>query len=378
MAQVLGVERVSATANFFTDLGANSLLLAHFCSSTRKNTSLPSLAMRDVYQNPTIASLAGVLTAPGRLQSGLSCSRSRPDNVWASTRQFVTAGIMQLLIFLGYTYLTVTLMVVGYQWAAAAPDVWQTWLRSLAFGWIMFLGLSIAPIILKWVLVGRWKAQEIQIWSGRYVKFWFVKILLATNPLRMFAGTPLFNVYLRTLGAKIGHNVALFSSSVPVCTDMLTIGDGTVVRKDCQYNGYRAYRGVIQVGPVTLGKNVLIGEKTVLDIDTSMGDNTQLGHASSLQRGQAVPENEHWHGSPAQRTDTDYRSVEPARMTMRRKITYTFWVVFNRLVLVAPIAITVIALLLPDYLKSGLLWNEDTAVSTPCWQWFPSSCSSPA
>ena len=114
----------------------------------------------------------------------------------------------------------------------------------------------------------------------------------------MFAGTPLFNVYLRALGAKIGRDVALFSTSVPVCTDLLTIGDGTVVRKDCLYNGYRAYRGVIQVGPVTLGKNVMVGEKTVLDIDTVMGDNSQLGHTSSLQRGQVVPDNEHWHGSP--------------------------------------------------------------------------------
>ena len=43
MAEVLGVAQVSTTANFFTDLGANSLLLAHFCSSTRKNTSLPVL-----------------------------------------------------------------------------------------------------------------------------------------------------------------------------------------------------------------------------------------------------------------------------------------------------------------------------------------------
>ncbi len=130
------MERVSATANFFTDLGANSLLLAHFCSSTRKNTSLPSLAMRDVYQNPTIASLAGVLTdtSPTAVQPVMFPEPA--ENVWASTRQFVTAGIMQLLIFLGYTYLTVTLMVVGYQWAAAAPDVLQAWVRSLVFGWM--------------------------------------------------------------------------------------------------------------------------------------------------------------------------------------------------------------------------------------------------
>ena len=57
---------------------------------------------------------------------------------------------------------------------------------------------------------------------------------------------------------------------------------------------------MIQTGPVTLGKDVFVGEVTVLDIDTSMGDGAQLGHASSLHAGQAVPAGEHWHGSPAQ------------------------------------------------------------------------------
>ena len=39
-------------------------------------------------------------------------------------------------------------------------------------------------------------------------------------------------------------------------------------------------------GPVTLGRNVFIGEKSVLDIDTAMGDVSQLGHASALYSGQ--------------------------------------------------------------------------------------------
>ena len=60
---------------------------------------------------------------------------------------------------------------------------------------------------------------------------------------------------------------------------------------------------MIQTGPVTLGKDVFVGEETVLDIETSMGDGAQLGHASSLHAGQAVPAGERWHGSPAQRTD---------------------------------------------------------------------------
>ncbi|MFJ6416402.1 Pls/PosA family non-ribosomal peptide synthetase [Paeniglutamicibacter sp. NPDC091659] len=358
LAEVLKVEVVSTRANFFSDLGANSLLLAYFCSHTRKNSALPPLAMRDIYQNPTVEELAAVVTRTGVATVQHVQYPEAAEGTQATTRQFVTTGALQMLIFLAYTYVTVTLMVIGYYWAAAAPDLLHLWLRSVVFGLATFAGLSIVPIALKWMLVGRWTAREIPIWSAGYVKFWFVKALLLSNPLRMFAGTPLFNVYLRLLGAKIGHDVALFSTAVPVCTDLLTIGDGTVVRKDCLYNGYRAHRGVIQLGPVTLGKNVLVGEKTVLDIDTAMGDGSQLGHSSSLQRGQVVPAHQSWHGTPAQRTDTDYRAVEPALCTLRRKIIYSFWVVFNRLFLIAPLGIFLVAEFLPGYLQSGLLWKD--------------------
>jgi non-ribosomal peptide synthetase-like protein len=75
----------------------------------------------------------------------------------------------------------------------------------------------------------------------------------------------------------------------------------------------------MQTGPVTIGRDVYIGEKTVLDINTSMGDGAQLGHTSALQSGGAVPDGQHWHGSPAQPTQLDYLRVPPARCgTLRR------------------------------------------------------------
>ena len=57
---------------------------------------------------------------------------------------------------------------------------------------------------------------------------------------------------------------------------------------------------------------MFVGEKAVLDIGTSLGDGAQLGHASSLHAGQAVPAGEHWHGSPGRAADADYQGVEPA------------------------------------------------------------------
>ena len=59
---------------------------------------------------------------------------------------------------------------------------------------------------------------------------------------------------------------------------MLTIGDDTVIRRESSFTGYRAVAGVIQTGPVSIGKDALIGEHTLLDIGTRVGDGSQLGH----------------------------------------------------------------------------------------------------
>jgi non-ribosomal peptide synthetase-like protein len=108
-----------------------------------------------------------------------------------------------------------------------------------------------------------------------------------------------------------------------VCTDLLVIGDGAVIRKDSYFNGYAAHTGEIRTGTVTLGGGAVVGEASVLDIETSLGEGSQLGHASSLQSGQEVPDGECWHGSPAQRTEVDYLAVEPHKCGATRRALHT-------------------------------------------------------
>ncbi|WP_374208335.1 Pls/PosA family non-ribosomal peptide synthetase, partial [Microbacterium sp. Bi128] len=171
----------------------------------------------------------------------------------------------------------------------------------------------------------------------------------------MFAGSPLYVVYLRLLGAKIGKGVVIFSRKVPACPDLLSVGDNTVIQKNSSFQCYRARSGMIETGPVMLGRNVLVSEKTTLDIGTSMGDETQLGHASSLQTGQVVPDGQIWHGSPAARTNTNYLRVPPTNCGTRRRVIFSLLQLFNRLVLVVPAGLLGLAVLLPPYLSTGHL-----------------------
>ncbi len=364
LADVVRAERVSVDSNFFDDLGADSMVMAQFCARVRKRPDLPSVSIKDIYQHPTIASLAAALTdaAPVPVESPAPAPVEVAKR--AGTRQVFLCGALQLVAFFVYISLAALVMAQGYDWISAGSGVLDIYLRSVISGCALFLFLFTVPILAKWILIGRWKPKQIRIWSLAYVRFWVVKTLVRRNPIVLFTGSPLFTLYLRALGAKVGRGVVIFSTHVPICTDLLTIGEGTVIRKDCFINGYRAHAGFIQVGPITIGKNVVISEATVIDIETSMGDGTQLGHASSLHSGQAVPDGERWHGTPGQQTEADFLTVEPAPSGTLRRAAYAIWQLLTLLLVYLPVGIGGSALLLLKVPRLNELMGEGTSAYT--------------
>ena len=359
LAEILSVDRVSVDDHFFDDLGADSMVMARFCARARKRPDLPSVSMKDVYGAPTVRRLAAAL---GESEPGPAEPPPEPDDTPGAGGKFayILCGTLQLLIFVAYISLTSFITARAYDWVSADVGILREYLRSVVVGGALFLGTAILPIIMKWVLIGRWKRQEIPVWSLAYVRFWLVKTLVRANPLVLVCiGSPLYVLYLRALGAKVGKGVAIFSRSVPVCTDLLTIGEGTVIRKEAIFPGYRAHAGRIQTGTVTIGKDAFVGEKTVLDIGSSLGDGAQIGHASSLHSGQAVPDGEHWHGSPAQEADVDYQVVEPARCSLVRRISYATWQLVSVLVLWVPLGFAGVNLILTGVPKLGEYFSQE-------------------
>jgi hypothetical protein len=207
--------------------------------------------MKDVYRHSTIKSLASVFAGPPPIASRSSVlppvqlpaappaitaghgSSVRPPVAVPTSRgkpHYVLCGMLQLLFLLGYSYLVTLAVVRGAEWISAGTGFVDLYTRSGVFGAASFVGLCALPILAKWMLIGRWKPRQIRVWSLAYFRFWIVKTLVRSNPLVLFVGSPLHLLYLRALGAKVGRGVAIFSPNVPVCTDLLTIGDGTVIR----------------------------------------------------------------------------------------------------------------------------------------------------
>ncbi|GGN49186.1 hypothetical protein GCM10011579_002710 [Streptomyces albiflavescens] len=339
LADVISVERVSVDSHFFDDLGANSLVMAQFCARVRKREDLPSASMKDIYRHPTIRSLATGLAdaAPAPVEPSVPAPSTEVTT--AGTARYALCGTLQFLLFVGYSFVFGIVTAQGYTWVSAGSDVIDIYLRSLVFGAAGFVALCTFPIVAKWLLVGRWTAREFPIWGLTYLRFWTVKVLIHANPMIFFVGNPLYVLYLRALGARIGKGVTILSPTVPACPDLLTVGAGTVIRKDSFFLCYRAHAGRIQTGRVTLGRDVFIGEKTVLDIDTSMGDGSQLGHTSTLYSGQTVPAGQRWHGSPAQPTEQDYMRIGPAKCGTLRRAGFGLVTVLQLFLLYMPLTV---------------------------------------
>jgi len=365
LAEVLGVATVSTTSNFFDDLGADSLVMTKFCAKVRSKPDLPNVAIKDIYRAPTIAELAAVgakaatrapvpttdtVTMKLALlrQTDVEVVEQDPAMAPVKTPTYLLCGLLQLLVLLGYPALIAFVFALGAEWLLAGTTPLDIYLRAAAFTGGLFLGTALLPILVKWVLVGRWKPTQFPVFGFRYFRFWLVKTLIRTNPLVRFVGTPLYPIYLRLLGAKIGKRVTILSPTVPVCTDLLTVGANTVIRKSSTFTGYRAQTGMIQTGPVAIGTDALVGEATVLDVFTSVGDGAQLGHTSSLHAGQSVPAGQRWHGNPAEPTTVNYRAVPPAKGGSLRKAMYAIVQVVMLFVVALPLGEAGVVLLIRE------------------------------
>ena len=331
LERLLGIAGVSVASDFFAELGASSLVMARYSARLRTRGDLPAVSIRDIYLHPTVRGLAVAIAdrEPGQAAAATRATPADGDEpalpAPAGTPRPLLCGGLQVLAALIYAGAFGVAFDAGAVWLNAAPSVLSAYGRAVAIGSLTLLVAGLLPIVAKWALIGRFTPRRIRIWSVAYVRFWIVRTLLAYNPMaRLLSGTALHGVYLRALGARVGAGATILTTHQPIATDLLTVGAGSIIRKETWCNGYRAVAGVIEIGAIEIGERAVVGEQSVLDIDSRIGAEAQLGHCSSLQAGQAIGGGERWHGSPARPAPagTDFTLVGPATCGAARRHLY--------------------------------------------------------
>ncbi|NBX85047.1 MAG: amino acid adenylation domain-containing protein [Gammaproteobacteria bacterium] len=166
----------------------------------------------------------------------------------------------------------------------------------------VFMGGVFLIIGFKWLLIGRLRPTIQPLWSRYIWKYDMIEYLFISfiNPLfvNFFIGTVFFNLFLRLMGCKIGKKTYIGTLLISEF-DLIRIGnyssidDSTLVQ--CHLYEDRIYK----TSYLTIGDYCDVGISATILYDTTMENLSSLGDKSLLMKGESLPKNTNWQGSPA-------------------------------------------------------------------------------
>ena len=144
-------------------------------------------------------------------------------------------------------------------------------------GWAVVLG---GPVLLvagalavavttaaKWVLVGRLRPTEHPLWSSfvwrNELADTFVEVVAAPWFARAATGTAVLNLWLRTMGARVGRGVWCETYWLPEA-DLIDLRDGSTVGRGCVVQTHLFHDRVLSMDRVTIAEGGTLGPNSVI------------------------------------------------------------------------------------------------------------------
>ncbi|MGW1258966.1 Pls/PosA family non-ribosomal peptide synthetase [Streptomyces sp. NPDC002513] len=289
--EVLGIPVADATDDFFA-IGGGSLAAAQL--TTRLRTRYPSVAVLDIYQQPTLRKLARHLEESAQDDGAQRVVTPVPRR----------AGVLQLLLLVPlFTVLglrwTVALAALGnvLHWFGPYPWAPATSWWAVAAGAVLFYSppgrLAIAAggarLLLRGVKPGRYARG-----GSVHLRLWTAERLAEFSGATSLTGSWLER-YGRALGAKIGPDVDLHS--LPPVTGMLKLGRGAAVESEVDLAGYWLDGDRLEIGTVKVGAHAVVGTRSMLFPGARVGKRAEVAPGSAVA-GQ-IPTGQRWAGAPA-------------------------------------------------------------------------------
>jgi len=319
--ELLGAD-VHTPGDDFFDHGGGSLTAAQLVSRLR--TRFPDVVVGDIYEHPSIGTLAGYLDALG--EAGPASDRTIPPTpLKTQAGQVVATMLLRALsgpYWLVWVGIGSRLLADTLGWTLLPRPSW--WL--LGAGWLVFVTppgrmlLSAAGVrlLLRPVEPGdhaRGGKVHLRLWLAQRV----VDELGATG----LAGAPYMTWYARLLGAEVGRDVDLHS--VPPVTGMLRLGAGCSIEPEVDLSGFWVDGDVVHLGPVRVGARARIGARSMLCPGADVGKDAEVAPGSAVFG--TVPDGEYWSGSPAERIQKRARGPWSDRPASSRAWTAAYGVV---------------------------------------------------
>lgn len=186
----------------------------------------------------------------------------------------------------------------------AVARIFGIWWAALCGGLVLLAAGAVAGAITvtaKWLLVGRIKAGEFPLWSSfvwrNELADTFVETVAAPWFARAASGTPVMNLWLRGLGARLGRGVWCETYWLPEA-DLVELGAGSTVNRGCVVQTHLFHDRIMRMDRVVLEPGSTLGPHCVALPAARLGAGATVGPASLVVRGDEVPPSTRWQGNP--------------------------------------------------------------------------------
>ncbi|MDY6809394.1 MAG: Pls/PosA family non-ribosomal peptide synthetase [Actinomycetota bacterium] len=192
-------------------------------------------------------------------------------------------------------------MLLGLQYLGQHVSWWAAALLSGVLLLVAGAAACCIAAAAKWLVVGRIRVSEHPLWSSfvwrNELSDAFVETVAAPWFANAATGTPILNLWLRMLGARIGRGVWCETYWLPEA-DLVTLGDGATVQRGCVVQTHLFHDRVMAIDQVTLEAGSTLGPHCVALPASGLGESTTVGPASLVMRGDVVPAHTRWQGNP--------------------------------------------------------------------------------
>ncbi|WP_230420511.1 Pls/PosA family non-ribosomal peptide synthetase [Catenulispora pinistramenti] len=198
--------------------------------------------------------------------------------------------------------------VIGVQ--AAYDNLGLYGALPVAMGLLLGVGITacLLTTLAKWLLVGRFRVTQKPLWSSfvwRNELFdTFIEELGMPWLGASLIGTPFMNMWMRSLGARIGRGVWCESHWLPE-TDLVTLGDGATVNRGVVLQTHLFQDRLMRMDTVTLGRGATLGPHAIALPGTQLDDAAVAGPYSLVMRGDRLRAGTRWYGNPVAHWDSE-------------------------------------------------------------------------
>ncbi|HUO39394.1 MAG TPA: Pls/PosA family non-ribosomal peptide synthetase, partial [Mycobacterium sp.] len=153
----------------------------------------------------------------------------------------------------------------------------------------------------KWLVVGPVRVEEHPLWSPfvwrNELADTFVESVAAPWFARAATGTPVLNLWLRALGARVGRGVWCETYWLPEA-DLVTLASGATVGRGCVVQTHLFHDRIMRMDTVVLEAGTTLGPHSVVLPGARLGMGATVGPASLVMPGDQVPASSRWQGNP--------------------------------------------------------------------------------